>query len=42
MEYLFYQNFELLYKFGKKYNVPFLKLSVDLKEESFYNGMLKH
>ena len=39
--YLFYQNFELLYKFGRKYNVPFLKLSVDLEEESIYNDMLK-
>ena len=39
--YLFYQNFELLSKFGRKYHVPFLKLSVDLEEESFYNDMLK-
>ena len=38
---LFYQNFELLSKFGRKYNIPFLKLSVDLEEESFYNDMLK-
>ena len=39
--YLFYVNFEFLSKFGRKYNVPFLKLSVHLKEESFYNDMLK-
>ena len=41
MGYLFHQNFELLFNFGRKYNVPFLKLSVDLEEESFYNIMLK-
>ena len=41
MGYLFYKNFELLSKFGRKYNVPFLKLSVDLEEESLYNDMLK-
>ena len=39
--YLFYQNFELLSKFGRKYDVPSLKLLVDLEEELFYNDMLK-
>ena len=33
--------FRIVIQIWQKYNVPFLKLSVDLEEESFYNDMLK-